>query len=245
MLLFIKYWKMLCIIFAIYIIFRLIKKYLELDEEDSYNHLKDIKPNYYESTLGSENIYEKQGYEAEVKIVRILERIFLSDRIIHDSYFRDEEIVTTQVDIIVVDETGIYVIESKDFSGIIKGNTKSKSWVQLFRNKKYTRFSSPVIQNNRHIKDIKTNLKDYNIPNEAFKSYIVFGNNCKLDIQNNENVVIIKQNELFYKILQDKNESCNVISTEDVEKISRRLMAHSNVSEEMKLGHIRRIKKIT
>lgn len=228
--------KILIYIIIVYVIYVLFK----------YGE-KDLK--YFEKEIKKENekekldIYEQKGYEAEIKIVNILNRIFSNDKIIHDSYFRDEEMVTTQIDIIVVDKTGIYVIESKNYSGIIKGNTRNKNWIQIFNNKKYVKFSNPVIQNNRHIEDIKINLKDFNLPNNVFKSYIVFGDKCKLDVQYSENEIVIKQNELFYKILQDKESSKEVLSQDEVDKVSKRFMAHANVSKEMKEEHIRRRKE--
>lgn len=88
---------------------------------------------------------------------------------------------TTEVDVILIHETGIYVIGSKNYKGWIFGSEEQKNWTQTLsagRNgvQKY-HFYNPVIQNKVHIKWIKEYLKMRNLP---IYSYIVFGNNATL-----------------------------------------------------------------
>ena len=184
--------------------------------------------------------YVQKGIEAEEKIIKILERIFPSYNIIHDSYFRDDELVTTQIDIIAIDTSGIYVIESKAYSSIVAGKTNEKMWVQLFGGKKYRKFSNPIIQNKRHINAVKNNLKEFGVANEAFKSYIVWDNNCKLDVEIDEHcdAKILQQKELFYTILEDRKITENIIDEKQVEENSRRLTVHANVDVKLKMEHI-------
>ncbi|MBR6689391.1 MAG: NERD domain-containing protein [Clostridia bacterium] len=185
-----------------------------------------------------------KGQNAEDKIIKILENVFVKENIIQDSYFRDDEIVTTQVDILAIDTTGIYVIESKAFSGVIKGNQYDKNWVQLFANKKHYTFSNPIIQNKRHIEDIKRNLETFDVPDIAYKSYVVFDNNCKLDlnVKNNDQLKVVKQEELLGIILKDKKQSLVVIPNNKVEEIARRIKGHANVDDEFKEMHNERRK---
>lgn len=184
----------------------------------------------------------QKGLEGEEKIIRILLRIFPKANIIHDAYFRDDELVTTQVDVIAIDTTGIYVIESKAYSGIVKGKTNEKSWVQLFYGKKYQSFFNPVMQNERHIVAIKNNLKEFNLPEKAFKSYLVFDNNCKLEIEycGNCSTNIVKQRELFYDILEKRDEKMSLLNEKQVQEIANRIRAHANVGDKLKIAHMDR-----
>jgi len=248
----IVYWKELLIIGIIFLVAKIIYKIIKIIatyksnstpfQRDGVNIAQEESGNnskfQYEEYL--KNKYVQKGIEAEEKITRILERIYPKDNIIHDSYFRDDELVTTQVDVIAIDITGIYIIESKAYSSIIKGKTDEKTWVQLFSGKKYQKFYNPIIQNNRHVQAIKNNLKEFNVPDNAFKSYIVFDNNCKLEVEYDKNCIanVIQQRELFYTILEDRDMTKQILKQEQVEDIVRRLRAHANVDEKMKMNHI-------
>lgn len=61
---------------------------------------------------------------------------------------------TTQIDHILVSRFGVFVIETKDYSGWIFGNGKQTSWTQvLFRSK--FKFQNPIDQNMRHVRAVQ------------------------------------------------------------------------------------------
>ncbi len=246
----IVYYKEILIICLIILLVKLIRKIKKRVLIRKQEKLRGYWRNNYIDYVSDKNEYEEylndkkfqKGNQAEEKIVKILERIFKKENIIHDAYFRDDEFVTTQVDIMAIDNTGIYVIESKAFSSIIKGKSNEKMWVQLFGGKKYNRFHNPINQNKRHLEAVKNNLKEFTIPEECFKSYIVFGNNCKLDVSIDENckAKVIQQKDLLYSILAERKHTENILTEELVNKISIRFRAHSNIDDKMKMEHIKR-----
>ena len=78
---------------------------------------------------------------------------------------------TTQIDHILVSRFGVFVIETKDYSGWIFANLKQANWTQnLFGNK--CKFQNPIHQNSRHIRAVQ-NLLDF-LPTEVIKSVVVF-----------------------------------------------------------------------
>jgi len=78
---------------------------------------------------------------------------------------------TTQIDHILVSRFGVFVIETKDYSGWIFGNGKQKSWTQvLFRSK--FKFQNPIFQNMRHVRAVQ-GLLDFLSPGTV-KSVVVF-----------------------------------------------------------------------
>lgn len=190
-----------------------------------------------------EDKYEIKGREAEEKIVKILSRIFGSHNVMHDSYFINKNQKTTQIDVVAVDKTGIYVIESKDYSGLIKGSEKSKQWGQFLYNKEKNFFLNPIGQNAAHIDAIRRNLKEFDIPEEAYKSYIVFGNECTLDLGEIKEAKVLQVESLFYTIFEDKNSSPNILSEEQVEKVAIRIKNHTQVPIALKMRHKERLKK--
>ncbi|HFK1548908.1 NERD domain-containing protein [Bacillus anthracis] len=74
--------------------------------------------------------------------------------VLHDVTVYTEYGDTTQVDHIVIAETGVFVIETKNYEGWIDGSEKSARWSQgIFRKK--SSFQNPFRQNYKHIKAIE------------------------------------------------------------------------------------------
>ena len=86
----------------------------------------------------------------------------------------------TQIDHVVVSIYGIYVIETKNYKGIIYGSENSKNWTYNIYGNKY-KFMNPINQNYAHIKAIKNAIgEEYkNIP---YYSIIAFSNEAKVNI---------------------------------------------------------------
>jgi len=83
---------------------------------------------------------------------------------------------TTQIDHILVSRFGIFVIETKDYSGWIFANAKQATWTQVLFGKKF-KFQNPIFQNHRHIEAIKKSL-DF-LPPSTVKSLVVFTGEAK------------------------------------------------------------------
>jgi hypothetical protein len=64
---------------------------------------------------------------------------------------------TTQIDHILISRFGIFVIETKHYSGWIFGETGSREWTQVVYSQK-NKFQNPLVQNNHHIKVVQDNL---------------------------------------------------------------------------------------
>ena len=63
----------------------------------------------------------------------------------------------TQIDHIVVSRYGVFVIETKNYTGWIFGDSKSKQWTQtIYRHK--SRFQNPLHQNFKHTKAVESFL---------------------------------------------------------------------------------------
>lgn len=78
---------------------------------------------------------------------------------------------TTQIDHILVSTFGVFVIETKHYSGWIFGDADSKTWTQTFRRMKF-RFQNPIRQNFKHLKAVQE-LLDF-VPPEQIKGLVVF-----------------------------------------------------------------------
>lgn len=78
---------------------------------------------------------------------------------------------TTQIDHILICTKGVFVIETKHYSGWIYGDAKQKQWMQILF-KKRSRFQNPIHQNYKHIKAVQA-LFDF-VPTDQVKSLVVF-----------------------------------------------------------------------
>jgi hypothetical protein len=109
--------------------------------------------------------------------------------------------------LVVATKVGILVFEVKEFSGWIFGSGYKTNWAQLLnygRNRFY--FYNPILQNAKHIDDLKKQLKQFeNIP---FYSIIVFYGDCELKEINfvPDNTFVVKSRrvlEVVEKILSE------------------------------------------
>ncbi|MGZ9774105.1 nuclease-related domain-containing protein [Bacillus toyonensis] len=93
-----------------------------------------------------------KGKTGEKLVKRILGKLDpTSYYVLHDVMVHTEYGDTTQIDHIVIAETGVFVIETKNYEGWIYGSEKSARWTQgIF--KKKSSFQNPFRQNYKHIK---------------------------------------------------------------------------------------------
>jgi len=97
---------------------------------------------------------------------------------------------TTQIDHVLVSTKGVFVIETKHYSGWIFGSEKSDQWTQvLYRIK--SRFQNPIHQNYRHVKAIQQML-DF-LPKEQIHSIVVFSGSATFKSSIPNGVIYLSQ----------------------------------------------------
>lgn len=120
-----------------------------------------------------------RGEKSERKlVVKLLKSGIPAKSIFHDLYIKRASGDFSQIDLLVLSEVGIIVFEVKDYSGWIYGNGQYSQWTKVMAHGKHKyRFYNPIMQNNKHIKDLKKQLKQFeNIP---FYSVVVFFGDCE------------------------------------------------------------------
>jgi len=83
---------------------------------------------------------------------------------------------TTQIDHVLVSTRGIFVIETKHYSGWIFGSANSRNWTQVIYKVKNS-FQNPLRQNHLHLKTVE-GILDF-LPGEVFHSIVVFTGNAE------------------------------------------------------------------
>jgi hypothetical protein len=105
---------------------------------------------------------------------------------------------TTQVDHILVSRFGVFVIETKDYSGWIYAKESDANWTSVHYRLKY-KFQNPVRQNFRHVLAVQ-NLLDF-VPRGAVKSVVVFCGSAEFKTEVPAGVVHV--NELVEYLKRD------------------------------------------
>lgn len=106
---------------------------------------------------------------------------------------------TTEIDVLMIHEKGIFVFESKNYSGWIFGSVDQLNWTQSLQNGEKNRFYNPIRQNRTHIKALAEFLGK---PVTEFISYIVFSERCTLKKvpEDTSDIIIVRRPNMLKKL---------------------------------------------
>ena len=152
---------------------------------------------------------------------------------------------TTEIDLLYITRKGIYVIESKNYTGYIFGSETNSHWTSTLyagkdfigrkRVEKHT-FYNPVWQNRTHMNYLQKYL-NADIP---MLSVIVFSDRCQLksiDVTA-EHVIICQQRDLPRVIRHTWQNSPDILTEEDVSAIYHCLLPLTDVDAAVKARHV-------
>jgi len=181
-----------------------------------------------------ESVTDKnRGTKSERDLVlRLLKHGIPKQNIFHDLYVENPKGKFSQTDLALVTKAGIVVFEVKDYSGWIFGNGNQSQWTKVlaYGKQKYL-FYNPIMQNNRHIDELRKQL--YQFENLPFYSIIVFYGDCELkNIKFVPNgTFIVKQKrvlEVVRNILRD-NKPVLYTNESEVIRILRRAVINGGI----------------
>ena len=137
---------------------------------------------------------------------------------------------TTEVDVVFINRSGMFVLESKNYSGWIFGSERSRNWTSVIYKKKY-KFFNPIWQNNEHVKYLNNVVGD-----EVIKSIIVFSKRCEFKKVSAGNNVVIKRNILRKTVENDRDYFYDM---DEIDSLYEQLKVYANQSDSVKEAHIR------
>ena len=181
------------------------------------------------------NSPSRKGARGE-RIVATRLRDGLTDeyQILNDVYLPLPDGTTTQIDHIVVSQYGIFVVETKNYSGWIFGNENSAKWTQTIYHCKHS-FQNPIRQNFRHICALSGNLK---IPRDYFTSVVAFTGDCDFKTEMPDGVVYSRRAAQFIRSFTTPK-----IKAHQISQITSAILAwQGTVSEERKDSHVKNLK---
>lgn len=136
----------------------------------------------------------------------------------------------TEIDLLMIHETGIYVFEVKNYKGIIYGDLDGKRWTQYFRTVKNNTFQNPMLQNEYHIRALRKLGM-----NQPMKSVVVFSNHeCELrlnshGIEHEEDVVMIY--DLATMLNRTVKSRKSILSLEEIDRLFNLLKTFTDITE--------------
>jgi len=178
-------------------------------------------------------------------VLKLLKSGIPHQTIFHDLYLKKRSGNYCQIDLVVATKVGIIVFEIKKFNGWIFGLENQTHWTQVlaYGKKKY-RFYNPILQNNKHIDDLKNQLPQFqNIP---FYSVIVFFGNCSF-----RNLNFVPNNTFFVKSTSaikvikeiiEQNEPITYVSKSEIVNLFSSA-ALNGENDEIRSVHISNIKR--
>ena len=136
---------------------------------------------------------------------------------------------TTEIDLLMIHETGLYVFEMKHYKGAIYGKPHEQYWTQYFRTAPNQRFRSPIAQNQYHI-----NALNKIAPDIPVHSFVVFtSDEVELKVECNEpNITLCTLSHLRYH-LGNLTYKPNVLSMEQINHLFCTLLKYSPTSQQV------------
>lgn len=142
---------------------------------------------------------------------------------------------TTQIDHVVISVYGIFIIETKNYKGLIFGNEYDDNWKQVIY-KRSERFRNPIKQNYGHVAALKERL---NLDKDLLIiSIIAFTNRASLNV-NTKTPVMYDNNVVSY--IRSYNNK--LISEDDVKRIYYDLLMSNIDSKDTRKEHVHSIRK--
>ena len=141
----------------------------------------------------------------------------------------------TQIDHVVVSPFGIFVIETKCWSGWISGGENSAQWTQTIYKEKYDK-PNPIFQNKVHVEAVKSALKQYG---EVLAVPIVVIVDCDRLKVNSPNHTVIRLYDLKEEVLKYHR---IIYTDEQCENMALSLRELSCDDKERREEHIQKVR---
>lgn len=212
--------------------------------EESLKQKKPKRYNRYQRTAyhdaSGNSVFDTlfdTGNFGEFLTYSCLENLGEEHKLLTNVYLPKSDGTTTEIDLILISATGIYVIESKNYSGWIFGDENSRYWRQTFRGGRHFQFYNPIWQNRKHISILKQHL---GFGDEVFHSYIVFSEHCVLKqmLVHSPEVKVMSRDDLMDEIMGDMERLPEIFSPLEIEQLYVELSRYTLADEATKQAHI-------
>lgn len=172
--------------------------------------------------------YEKQG-----------------DKFLFNLYLPKQDGTTSEIDVLMLSRYGLFVFESKNYSGWIFGNEHQKSWVQTLpqgkgRKAQKEHFYNPVKQNAAHIRCLRQVIDNVDVP---MWSVIAFSERCtlkKVEISSSD-IFVVNRDRIEGIVRHVMKTQPQALSGDEMQRLYEILLPTTKCTDEVKQQHIQTV----
>jgi hypothetical protein len=177
-----------------------------------------------------------RGDRGELRVARRLRKLKGEEyEVLNDLLIRTDR-GSSQIDHIVLSRYGIFVIETKNYSGWIHGHEKSEYWTQSIYKKK-TKFRNPIKQNWSHIYALKSVLSDFR--QATYHPIVIFAGSAEL--KNIDSSIPVVYDHQIIRVIKDQIGRPN-LSFEQIKGIAVRLSELNIQNRKARRQHVRQVR---
>ncbi len=170
------------------------------------------------------------GEESVASILKTLPK----DYVVFNDIYLEIKGYSTQIDHVIISRYGVFIIETKNYTGWIFGNDTSDYWTQTIYENKY-QLRNPLKQNYAHLKTLQS---IFGIDERFYFPIVAFHDRATLKCETYRNVMYFS--ELKDYILSQKIPK---LHDEIVNRLSVVLKSYSIKDESQKQKHIYNVKQ--
>lgn len=175
-----------------------------------------------------------KGIIGEFLVKLIIGKTKEGKKYVINNYMIMDEGKSSQIDHIVINKNGIFVIETKNYSGRIYGNEKQQEWTQVLNyGKVKNKLYNPIKQNATHVYRIKKILPQ----NIEIKSIVVF-------VQNNTRYIEAPNVYPIYALSSEINKAYATQLTIEQMQECYKILLEKRANEISNREHVAEIKKM-
>lgn len=175
-----------------------------------------------------------RGQAGEVNVAARIKVLPKSDYTVFNNLLIQRGEYSSQIDHVVVSKYGVFVIETKNYKGMVYGGEYSEHWTQNIWGNKYKLYN-PILQNQGHVKALKAYLGVRNFP---FIPVVAFSSRGTVKVNANENFVMY-YSDITYFIKQQK---LILLSEEETQFVIQMLNKLPKFSRKDKQKHIENVR---
>lgn len=202
---------------------------------DDSGYKETSQKNYFE-------VYFNKGNLGEYRLYTELMKLDAETKVLPNVYIPKKDRSTSEIDLLYIAKTGIFVFESKNYGGWIYGSEKRRYWTQTLPNGTKHSFFNPIFQNSGHISALKTFMK---MDQDYFHSIIVFGDNATIKSEGlmHASVPVLKRHQVRKRLAQHFSVSAVLLIPEDITSIYESLKPLAQATSEVKAKHIEAVRQ--
>ena len=185
---------------------------------------------------------KEKGDEGENELaydLKKLSRKIKDGIILRNVYVPTKNGNTVEIDLLFITSRGIFVIESKNYTGYIFGDERDRNWTKTlykgkdvfgFKQVEKIHFYNPIRQNHAHLRALRSYLGKY----YRFISLIVFSGECELKkiIVESADTEVCSRSEFTDNILKYWNQLEESIPEEEIDYLYMRLLPLTKMEKE-------------